>query len=476
MTVAATLPAGTTQVANTACAAIDGEAPDCSTHTTPTTASPSLNLTKTLAGTGVPGGLLVYTLTLQNDGNQGAASVSLHETVPDFTTFEAGDSAAGWSCTPSPAAGSACTLAVGTVAAGATATFTFAVRVVSPLPVGATTIGNTACASAPGLPDRCDTVSTPTLGMPDIRLDKVYSGNPVVPGALLTFGLTVRNIGNQDAGPLRVTETVPALTTFDAAASGPWTCLPDGNPGATCTHDLPGLAAGTSQSLTFALRADSDLPAGSQIGNVACAQVLPDGLEGCGTVETPVALSIETTLTVALQLDADGSGTITPGDTLRYTLTLPNTSPSALLGLTAIPVLDPNTTLVVGSVTSDRGSVTSGNGAGDGFAEVSIFSLAAGDVATVTFDAAIARPLPAGVTRVSAQATTRGSNFPDDVSDDPATPVADDPTAVDVVIPGDPGPIHDVPTVGQYGLMMLALLLAGGAVVHIRRQAVAVVR
>ncbi len=63
------------------------------------TAAPDLTLTKSDGGATVaPGGTVAYTLSYANAGNQNAIGVSLAETVPADTTFNAGASTAGWSC------------------------------------------------------------------------------------------------------------------------------------------------------------------------------------------------------------------------------------------------------------------------------------------------------------------------------------------------------------------------------------------
>jgi large repetitive protein len=279
----------------------------------------------------------------------------------------------------------------------------------------------------------------------------------------------VSNSGNQDAGAVRVTETVPPLAHFSAAASTPgWTCAPNGNPGATCTFDLPALPAGTSQEIVFALRADDPLPASATIRNAACAEIPDSGLTSCATVETPPALSLASTLSVDLLTDADSSGGASAGDTLRYTLKLPNATTVALLALTARPEIDPFTQLVAGSVTTDHGTVTDGNGPSDTFVFVAVGDLAPGATATVTFDVRIASSLPAGLLQVSAQALSRGANIPDDASDDPATPEPDDPTVTRLSTGGSPR-VKEVPTLGFVGLAVLGLSILGAGATMLRR-------
>ncbi len=153
VTAANPLPAGTSQISNTASIADDGThgadatpANNTASDTTPITgAAPDLSLTKSDGGASVvPGGGVSYTLTYANSGNIGASGVVITETVPANTTFNAGASTAGWTCTPNGNAGSTCTLAIGSVAAGGGSTATFAVTASNPIPAGTTQISNTA--------------------------------------------------------------------------------------------------------------------------------------------------------------------------------------------------------------------------------------------------------------------------------------------------------------------------------------------
>jgi uncharacterized repeat protein (TIGR01451 family) len=480
--VVSNLPAGTMAIGNTGCVN-SGSALDCSSVTTPTTGMGVLSIHKTVSGPAAPGVTLTYSIALQNTGSEGASGVSVTETVPDLTTFSAGGSSPGWSCLPSGSAGSQCSQTVGTLPAGATVTLAFAVVVASPLPAGATAILNSACATQVvpetqklnGTGPSCDSVSTPTAGAPRLTLVKTYTGGVVVPGGVLPFALAVANAGNQDAGPVVVSETVPPLTTFDAAASSlGWTCTPGPAPGAACSLTIPGLAAGASQNLVFAVQADESLPPQATVDNAACASSTAAGqaLSACSSATTPAALTTATTLTVVVAIDADHSGAASPGDTLRYTLVIPNRTASTLAGLLSKLDLDPNETLVPGSVTTDHGTVTTGNASGDRTVAVAVGNLPPDTTATVVFATTVNAGLPVGTTEVTAQAETSGTNIPTDASSDPATPsIPHNPTSIAVDVRANQAA---VPTLGGVGLAALAgcLLLAALRALRRARKAV----
>jgi uncharacterized repeat protein (TIGR01451 family) len=511
--VASPLPAGVTSIANTACAdaaGAPGVSHSCGTATIPTTGMPLLAVHKTVAGTGAPGSNLIYSIAVQNTGNEGAANVTVSEAVPGLTTFVAAGSSAAWVCAGT-APGSSCTAAIASLPAGASAVLTYVVAIASPLPASASVVTNQACAAAPGLPTACGATSIPTTGQPSLHLAKSYAGGAVLPGAVLAFTLTVANTGNQDVGAALLTETVPALSSFDAGASDVrWSCAAAAA-GSSCTLDLGSLPAGTSRTVTYAVRAAAALPAAAVIANAACvtgrnaeieaaagsaggaaagalraatrtalrtalrqlrrgarpAQVAAP--QACGSVETPPALAIDTTLAAAVV----GHGSpAAPGDRIHYTLTVPNATASTLTALLATASLDANTALVAGSVTATQGTVTAGNGAGDTTVVVAIGDLAAGGTATVEWDVTVDAHLPPGLTQVAAQVETTGGNIPADESGPPPPPSTPGPTETPVAagtLPPPPPP-QAIPTLGQWGLGTMITLLGCAAAVVMRRR------
>ena len=119
--------------------------------------------------------------------------------------------------------------------------------------------------------------------------------------------------------------------------------------------------------------------------------------------------------TSSLHTDADDDGQVSPGDTLVYTISVKNIGGEVVTDVVFLDTLDPNTTLVVGSVQTSSGTVTTGNTPGDTSVKVNIGSVppSAGDQpgAIITFLAVIANPFPASAQHVSNQgviSSTRG--------------------------------------------------------------------
>ncbi len=138
--------------------------------------------------------------------------------------------------------------------------------------------------------------------------------------------------------------------------------------------------------------------------------------------------------------DNDGNDQANPGDTLRYTITITNPDdasddPATNVIFTDTP--DPNTTLVVGSVTVTPPltlpqGVTSGNGPDDTRVEVDIGDIAEGASVTITFDVTINDPLPEGTTQVANQGFVS--------TNETLTNVPTNETITRVVVPPPPAP------------------------------------
>ncbi|MGB7202148.1 MAG: Ig-like domain-containing protein [Pyrinomonadaceae bacterium] len=111
-------------------------------------AAPDLVVTKTDGGgTTQPGVAVVYTLSYSNTtatNGQNAANVVLTETVPANTTFNATASLPSvWSCANGSAAGTSCTISIGSLNDAASGSATFAVNVLASLPAGVIQVSNT---------------------------------------------------------------------------------------------------------------------------------------------------------------------------------------------------------------------------------------------------------------------------------------------------------------------------------------------
>jgi uncharacterized repeat protein (TIGR01451 family) len=140
---------------------------------------------------------------------------------------------------------------------------------------------------------------------------------------------------------------------------------------------------------------------------------------------------IETSKRDALFVDNNSNGQANPGDVLEYTIVISNlVGPigSAATGVTFSDTPDPNTTLVVPSVTTTQGTITSGDTPGDTTVAVNIGDVVDGATVTITFQVEVNDPLPGCVAQVSNQGFFDSTTLSGLPTDDPDTPAIDDAT------------------------------------------------
>lgn len=106
-------------------------------------------------------------------------------------------------------------------------------------------------------------VSITVIGAPDLQLTKTDEDMTATPGSLINYTLAYNNAGTQDATGVVITETVPANTSFSAAAStAGWSCADESPAGTLCSFDVGDLGIGTNDSIIFAVDVDDPLSAG----------------------------------------------------------------------------------------------------------------------------------------------------------------------------------------------------------------------
>jgi len=465
VTVDSPLAAGVNQITNSASIADDGAngadptpGDNSSSDTAPVAAAPDLALAKDDGGiTGVPGGVIAWTLNYTNFGDQNATGASIADTVPANTVFNPGASTAGWACAPDNNPGSLCTIAIGGVAgAGDGGSVTFAVNVDNPLAAGVTQVANNATVgddgsngadTNPGNNTAGDT--TPLDAVPDLNIAKDDGGISATAGDVVAYTLDYQNVGDQNATGVRITETVPADTTFNpAASSGGWACAPDSNPGSVCTLVIGTVAGGAGGSVVFAVNVDDPLAAGvTQIANSAA--IADDGTNGADPTPGDNDAADTTPLDAVPDLTVtkdDGGINSNPGLTIAYTLDYQNVGSQNATGVVISETVPANTTFNPTASTAGWVCVPDAN-AGSA-CTLTVGALAGGAGGSAVFAVTVDDPLAAGVTQI-ANATSiadDGANGPDptpgDNSDNDTTPLGGVP---DLVIVKDDGGIDAMP-------------------------------
>ncbi|HXI13937.1 MAG TPA: PA domain-containing protein [Thermoanaerobaculia bacterium] len=135
--------------------------------------------------------------------------------------------------------------------------------------------------------------------------------------------------------------------------------------------------------------------------------------------------SVSASKSASLLTDRDGDGLADPGDTIRYTVVLRNSGEGAATVVRLTDTIDPNTTIVPGSLTATAGTVT-----GSSPVDVAIGDLAPAAEVTVRFDVFVNNSTASSVAQVSNQATVTGTNFDPVNTDDPSTSTAADTTRI----------------------------------------------
>lgn len=235
------------------------------------------------------------------------------------------------------------------------------------------------------------------------------NGGDVLPGDTLEYTVVLNNTNGAVSGVV-FTDTVPAQTTYVAGSLALGTCPPGAVPNDSGAPDLVvnvgAMNPGESCTITFQVTVNAGVATGTVIsnqGSVDSDNTVPeptdeDGTDTNGDQPTDVVVggtpvprdSLYVHKLVEWLVDADGSGDITAGDTLRYALVFQNGADTALTNVSLADTIPTGLTYVPGS-----GSATGGgsvNVSGQALS-VSIPSIAAGGTEVALFSVTIDSPL-----------------------------------------------------------------------------------
>ena len=258
--------------------------PVTSTVNTPVVSAPILSITKSndLTTFTTPGKVVNYTVVVTNasTATDTARNVVMTDTLPAGFTFASDGTTTK-------------TFAIGDLAPGQSKTTTFLVNISGTQVAG--TYVNTAKAKGDNTTEVTATspveVRVPTVltaATPELTITKTVSKKTAKPNEILTYTITVKNIGVGDATNVVVTDTLPKDLSFAHAT------------GRTMTWKLGTLEAGHSRVLNVDVRVESDATKGSYT-NVAevTADEIP-ALQASVTITVPAVLGLATTGTGAL--------------------------------------------------------------------------------------------------------------------------------------------------------------------------------
>ncbi|HEX8265600.1 MAG TPA: Ig-like domain repeat protein, partial [Pyrinomonadaceae bacterium] len=255
------------------------------------------------------------------------------------------------------------------------------------------------------------------LATPDLSIGKSDGGITITPGGTVAYTLSYANSGSTlAANGVFITETVPANTTFNAAAStAGWSCVNGSPAGTICILTIGTVNNSASGSATFAVTVVNPIAAGvTQISNTA--SIADDGTQGADPTPTNNSASDTTPVNAAPDLTitkSDGGATTSAGGTVSYTLNFSNVGNQGATGVTLTENVPANSTFNAGA--SSSGWLCSPNNNAGSTCNLTIGNLNAGVSDSRMFTVTIANPLPSGVTQISntASIADNGANGAD---------------------------------------------------------------
>jgi uncharacterized repeat protein (TIGR01451 family) len=290
-----------------------------------------LSIAASHTGSAIAGDLLNLRFAVSNSGpSRITGPVTVLDSLPAGWSFSSA-TGAGWSCGYAGATRVLSCVLTGGLAAGASATQLGVVVRLDP-DIGPATITNTATVSSgtadSELADNSSTHQVQVLTSAALSLSKTLSTPaPVRAGTAAEFVLSAGNAGPSDAGPVVVTDTLPAHLSLQSYSGSGWTCSVAGQ-SVVCGRDQ--LAAGTTApDLVLRTRVSAStpvlLPAGTAtlLNNAG----IESGTAGARTNPPAVQVPVRAEAGLALAIEPT-SPQAQAGEGLGWRLTVSNTGPS----------------------------------------------------------------------------------------------------------------------------------------------------
>lgn len=195
-------------------------------------------------------GKLTYVTTISNGGPAAATAVQLTQAIPTGV-INVSVAVAPGSCAFSPA-GTGVTCAFGTLASGATATARITVH---PITIGAKSSTAKVTSTEPD-PNPANNTATASVTISEVAISDVAvsmtdTPDPLRVGMNLTYTVTVRNIGDDNAQNVMLRDALPAGATFVGASSSQGSC---GLSGGVVICSLGGFNVGGTATVRIVLR------------------------------------------------------------------------------------------------------------------------------------------------------------------------------------------------------------------------------
>ena len=192
----------------------------------------------------------------------------------------------------------------------------------------------------------------------DVTISKTATPNPAVAGALLTYNITVSNLGPGPATNVVVKDTLPAGTTYDENTLGPGACTAAGQV-ITCT--LPGtLAANTSKTFGITVKVSASITNTGTTGTTTITNLVN---VVAAQDDDPTATNNSFSLTTLVVSEADlrinkeckPDGPAPTGSTATCTITVDNLGPSDAANVVVTDTHVSNGSFTIATATASPG-------------------------------------------------------------------------------------------------------------------------
>ncbi len=432
----------------------DPSSPDLTVDATPDLSSSTKDVVDLNGGTVEPGDVLQYDIRINNTGNGSASGVDVLDVIDTNTTLTTA-SIIITNCGTSFVDSSTTTqldISDLEIAPSTTCRIIFSVVINTPVNEGIL-ITNTATVSPADEGGSGSTPSSPDQTIdatPNLIVDKYHDKptNIVTPGETITYTIEIENDGN-GAGTTSFTDTISSFvgapSNFVYTNCGGSESDSFADPTLSISNLV--IQAGTICEVSYDVVADSPLNSGTVISNSADAAPASEGGNDPAS-ESSDDISVDATpnLSTSTKTVSDlNGGTVEPGDTLEYTITMINTGDG--LGTTGLTdEIDPSLTLDVASITENNCGAIFTNTSDSDTVSYTFLEVAVGTNCVIIFEAEVISPVNEGVLigNTAVIPTTEeggpgGSPSAPDVSVD-ATPdlsiSKDENDADDIVTPG----------------------------------------
>ena len=318
----------------------------------PTCNPADLSITKTAPATIVAGNQLSYTITVTNNGTDNATNVVVTDGLPAGVTYVSSSI---------PCSGVPLTCNVGTLANGASTTFTVQVQVPANFLASHTpNITNTASVTAdqldPNTANNTASALTNVTESADVSVAKVCKPDGTAPAGGSGFcGITVSNAGPSDARLVVLTDHLVSNSTFTVSLVSGGVCTPSTpitGTDVTLTCNLGTVAAGSStiRTVTVTSSVAGDV---NDTATVTSATPDPNTANNVATGRVSFAASANLSIT-----KTSAPNPVIAGTNLTYTITASNVGPSPATNVVVTDTLPGQISVV--SATPSVGSCSGG--------------------------------------------------------------------------------------------------------------------